>query len=211
MFPVESVRTWRSRSGPKSKQIGEFRDPPGSLLAGQIIQPGKQIEIFSRAQARVEATIGAGVVSDLKPDFRGFPGHIEAADLRAPARGKQQRRQDSQERGFSRAIGSDQSQDFALLDFKGNSAQRGHGQPRHRMQQRPPSAGGGREILFNIFDTEGEVFHQPSLYPDWSHETSLAFGPDIGGPQHWRELPANDLGAGRIALSNIKSRIRLLR
>jgi hypothetical protein len=33
------------------------------------------------------------------------------------------------------------------------------------MQQRPPSGSSGRKILFNIFYTEREVFHQPSLYP----------------------------------------------
>ena len=33
------------------------------------------------------------------------------------------------------------------------------------MQERPPSGSRGGEILFDIFEAEGEVFHQAPLYP----------------------------------------------
>jgi hypothetical protein len=55
------------------------------------------------------------VVSDLKANLRGFPGNVETADPGMPSSRKQQRCQDSQERGFSRAVGADQSQDLALF------------------------------------------------------------------------------------------------
>ena len=115
MFPVESVRTWRSSSSPQAKRFGEFRDPPGGLARGKIIQAGKQHEIFSRAQARIKAGVRAGVVANLEADFCGLAGDVETADLGPAAGGDQQRRQDSQQRGFSRAIGSDQGQNFALF------------------------------------------------------------------------------------------------
>src|SRR5882672_5544189 len=33
------------------------------------------------------------------------------------------------------------------------------------MQERPPSGSRGEKILFDIFEAEREVFHQPPLYP----------------------------------------------
>jgi len=103
------------------KQFGEFSDPSGGIFARQIIESGKQIEVLSRAQAGVEAAIGAGVVPDLQSDFCGLAGDVESANLRVPARRKQQGGEDAQERGFPRTIRADQSEDLALPDVEGNS------------------------------------------------------------------------------------------
>ena len=92
------------------------------------------------------------MIAEAAANFGGRCRYVKAAHFGAPARGEQQRRQDAQQGGFSRAVGADQRQDFALFHIEGNSAQGGNCRFCDGMKERSPSGRGGREIFFEIFD-----------------------------------------------------------
>ena len=73
----------------EAERAGEFRNPPRGLGIGNIIEAGKQHQIFSRAEARIKASVPAGVIANLQADLGGLTGDIETADLGAAASGNQ--------------------------------------------------------------------------------------------------------------------------
>ncbi len=95
-----------------------------------IVERGKQAEIFAGAQARIKTAIRCAVVAELLPHAEGFAHNIGAAHPGAPAGRQQKRGQNAQEGRFARAIGAHERDDFAGCDS----------QRRRRAEQAPSRA-----------------------------------------------------------------------
>jgi hypothetical protein len=148
----------------QAQQIRKVRDPPGGFCAREIIQQRKQFEVFAPAEPRVKTRIRAGVVSKPPANLCGLASYVETAYFGSPARGKQQGRQDAQQRGFSCAVGAHQGQHFSWLYVEGNSKQCRYGEVRKGIQQSPPSCCGRRKIFFQVFNVQREVAHHTCRY-----------------------------------------------
>ena len=89
-----------------------------------MIQPAKKMQIFPARKSRVEALIGPCVVTKLAAHCRSLPGRVVTRDKRPTPSRKEQRGEDTKQRGFSRPIRAEQSHRFARLHLQGNSSER---------------------------------------------------------------------------------------
>ncbi len=103
--------------------------------------------------------VGAGVVAELAAHAAGIVDGVVAGDAGAACGGKQQRGENFQQRGFARAVGTQQRDSFTCADFQGDAGE-GHGGGRfERLQKGAPAGAGGREEFGELFDVDRRFGH----------------------------------------------------
>ncbi len=86
-------------------------------VVGEVIEAAEEAKVLASSQPRVKTQITPCMVAELTTHRRRFANRIMTGDLCAAARWYQQRRQNPKQRGFPRAIGSEQGNRLALLDL----------------------------------------------------------------------------------------------
>src|SRR5437879_2392699 len=104
-----------------------------------MVQAAKKAQVLAASQPRVKAQVASRVVSDLSPHSCRFARGIVPGQRSGAASLKQQRCQDSQQRGFACSIYAEQSHRLTLLDFQGNTGQGGRRGWGKRLEKRAPA------------------------------------------------------------------------
>ena len=99
------------------------------------------------------------MVAELASDGGRIADGIVSRDLRRPAGGEKQSREDAQERGFSCAIRAEQRHGFAVFYLKADIPQRGRSLGRERLKEGAPARVDRREKLVQGVDGDGVVGH----------------------------------------------------
>ncbi len=86
-----------------------------AAAAAQAVQAREVVEQLAPGQARVEAG-GVGEEAEPPPHRQRIGRHVDAGDARAPARRRQDPRQDPQRGGLAGAVGAEQAVDLAGRD-----------------------------------------------------------------------------------------------
>jgi hypothetical protein len=138
---------------------GGGRNPLSKIGIGKTIEPPKKTEILTSCESWIETEVGTSVVANLAPDCSRFAHRIESRHARGAARREKKRGEDTQERGFSGAICSEQRHGFALLHLQGNAAKRGHRRCGERLNKGAPAAVGRRKRFFERVGGDGRFGH----------------------------------------------------
>lgn len=147
----------------ESKQSHDFRDATRGIKSRKIVHGGEEAQILSPGQAAVEALIAARVVAEARTGAGGIADNIGAADFGTAARGQDQRCQDAQERGFTRAIRANECDRFGWFNDERNSRESAKRGASKRLREGAPSGTRGREVFFEIFDENGVRSHDAWL------------------------------------------------
>jgi hypothetical protein len=112
-----------------------------------------------------QEVIASAVVAEFAPDRSRILRRIMSGDKSLPARRDQQRRQNSQNRRFSRAICAQQCDCFAFLHFEGDALECYSGARRRIifLQILQDNSGERRGILHRIFIASRALQYKP--YP----------------------------------------------
>ena len=126
---------------------------------GKMIEPAKKAEILMSRESWIETKVRTGVITELPADRDGFADWIESRNARAAPRREKKRGKNTQKRGFSGAICSEQRHGFALLHLQRDAAEGGHRRCGERLNKGTPAAVGRRKRFFERVDGDGRFGH----------------------------------------------------
>ena len=101
----------------------EQRDSLGCRGVRKLIQLSEKKQILTSGEARVEAMVGAGVVTEAAADIARFANRVVSCDTRAAARRHEKRGKNPQQRGFAGAVRTEDRHRFTRADFERHARQ----------------------------------------------------------------------------------------
>src|SRR5277367_1194303 len=143
----------------KMKLSGKMCDALRGCGLRKMVQPAEEAKVLATSQAGVESEVAAGMVTELAANSTRIQNGVVSRDLRAAIRRQEQRGKNFQERGFARAICTEQCQRFAMTHFKGNPRKRNDGRLFERLQKGAPATARGRKRLFKLCDVDRGFRH----------------------------------------------------
>ena len=143
----------------QTQSLTQFANAPRGHQIGKVVQSSKERQVLPAGEPRIESQIASGVVADLPAHSGRVADRVASGNLGAAARRDEQRSEDSQERGFAGAVGTQQGHSFALLRFERDSTKRGGGRPTKRLQIRVPAAKRGRKPFLKGIQNNGGIGH----------------------------------------------------
>jgi hypothetical protein len=123
-----------------------FREKRDALRSGgirKVIEAAEEPQIFLAGKPGIEAEVTAGMIAKLATNGARVENGIVPRDLSATLRRKKQCGENTEERGFARAICTKQRQSFAGTHFERHPIQSDYGGLFERLQKGAPSAAGG--------------------------------------------------------------------
>jgi hypothetical protein len=124
-----------------------------------MVEAAEEPKIFAARQARVEAEVAARMVTELTANCARIEHSVVSGDLRAALRGKKERGENAQQRGFPCAICAKQGQRFAGAQFERNTSEGRDRGPFKRLKKRPPTATRGWKRFLKIFNANRGFGH----------------------------------------------------
>jgi hypothetical protein len=124
-----------------------------------MVEAAEEPQIFAAGKPSVEAEVAPGVIPELAADAARVEDGIVSCDLRAALRGEEQCGENPEERGFARAVCSQQRQRFARTDVEGNPGEGYYRWFFEWLQKRTPADSRGRKRFLEIFDANRGFRH----------------------------------------------------
>ena len=126
---------------------------------GEMIQTAEETQVFAAREARVEAQVGTRVVAQLAADRSGLADAIESGNHGGAARGQEKCGENAKQRGFSGAVGAEESYRFAWFDPQGNPTKRRGARGGKRLQEGAPATVGEWKEFFQGIDSDRGIGH----------------------------------------------------
>jgi len=140
--------------------FGELGDAEVRRAAGKMIQLAEEAQVFAASEARVKPVIRAGMIAEVAADGSCIARGIFAGDARGAASGEEKRGENTQQRGFARAIDAEKCECFACLNFKRNAGESEDGGFFKGLEEGAPAAARGREGFIQRDDGDSGFRHQ---------------------------------------------------
>lgn len=102
-------------------EVKSFRESVDAMRGcgfRELVQSPKEHQVLPACQAGIKTVVGPRVVAQLAADGARIPRGVVPRDTRAAPGGKQERGQNFQQRGFARAVGSQERHGFAVSNVE---------------------------------------------------------------------------------------------